>query len=336
MEIGELQFGEYPLFLAPMENVTDATFRYFCKKFGADLLYSEFVSSEALIRGVNKTVRKMHIDEAEHPYAIQLYGNRIASMIESVRIAETFNPDLIDLNFGCPAKKVAMKGAGAGMLKDVPLMIKMTREIVKATRLPVTVKTRLGWDQQSINIKDVAEQLQDTGIRAITIHGRTRTQMYQGEADWELIGEVKNNPRMHIPVIGNGDVDSPEKAKWCFEQYGVDAIMIGRAAIGRPWIFREIRYYLDTGELLPPVTVTEQVKLLRDHFQRVLAIRDEYRAILSMRRFFATSFKGLYGFRESRIRLLQATTPEDINIILSEIIRKWGDQPAYASEIGEK
>jgi len=314
-----------------MEEVTDPPFRFFCKRFGADLMFSEFVSSEALIRGVNKTVLKLEIDPGEHPYAIQLYGRNIASMVESAIIAAAHKPDIIDLNFGCPVKKVALKGAGAGMLRDVPMMIKMTREIVRAVDLPVTVKTRLGWDHESRNIVQVAERLQDTGIRAISIHGRTRDQLYRGEADWTLIGAVKNNPRMVIPVIGNGDITSPHRALEAFDRYGVDGIMIGRAAIGRPWIFREIRHYLDTGQLMPPPLVSEQVDLILEHLNRVLRVREERKAIVSMRRFFAVAFKSLADFRETRIRLLQVTSLDEVIEVLDLIRNRWGDQPVYSS-----
>jgi len=327
MRIGTIQFPEYPVFLAPMEDVTDPPFRIMCKKFGVDMMYSEFISSDALIRNVRKTIEKMEIHPEEHPFGIQIYGRNIQAMTASARIVETWNPDLIDLNFGCPVKKVAMKGTGAGMLRDVPLVIKMTREVVKATGLPVTVKTRLGWDEDNKNIVELTRRLQDTGIAAIAIHGRTRSQMYGGKADWSLIGEVKNDPQIHIPVIGNGDIDSPQKAKEMFDRYGVDAVMIGRAAIGRPWIFRDVRHYLDTGELLPPFTVAEQVSLVTAHLTTVLEKKDPRRAVLSMRRFFAVSFKGLYNFRETRIRLLQADNPGAVIAILSEIKDRWGDQP---------
>jgi len=326
MKIGPIQLPEYPVFLAPMEDVTDPPFRYMCKKFGVDMMYSEFVSSDALIRNVKKSLQKMEIHPDEHPFGIQLYGKHISAMVESARITESMKPDLLDLNYGCPVKKVAMKGAGAGLLRDVPLVIKMTRELVKSTSLPVTVKTRLGWDEENKNILEVAKRLQDTGIQALSIHGRTRAQMYRGKADWDLIGEVKNDPDIHIPIIGNGDVDSPQKAKEMFDKYGVDAVMIGRAAIGRPWLFREIRHYLDTGELLPPFTVSEQVDLITEHLRKVLETREPRRAVISMRRFFAVSFKGLFNFRETRIRLLRADDPETVLSILSEIKEKWGDQ----------
>lgn len=336
MKIGPLTLPDRPLLLAPMEDVTDPPFRYMCKKYGADMMFSEFVSSEALIRGVNKTIKKMEILPEEHPYAIQLYGKKISSMVESARIAEEMQPDVIDLNFGCPVKKVAMKGAGAGLLTDVPLMIKMTREVVRAVHLPVTVKTRLGWDEDSKNIVQIAEMLQDTGIAALTIHGRTRAQMYRGEADWTLIGAVRNNPRMKIPIIGNGDIDGPEKAMAAFENYGVDAVMIGRASIGRPWIFREVRHYLNTGEKLPPLLVTEQIDLIIEQFQQALKWKEPRRAALSMRRFFATAFKGLAHFRETRIRLLRANEPEQVLDILEEIRRGWGNQELSSVPLNEE
>jgi nifR3 family TIM-barrel protein len=279
------------------------------------------------VRNVKKTIEKMEIHPDEHPFGIQLYGRDIPPMVESARITEGMGPDLLDLNFGCPVKKVAMKGAGAGLLRDVPLVIKMTREIVRSTKLPVTVKTRLGWDEENKNILEVAKRLQDTGIKALCIHGRTRAQMYKGKADWDLIGKVKNDPGIHIPIIGNGDIDSPQKAKEMFEKYGVDAIMIGRAAIGRPWLFRDVRHFLDTGEILPPFTTGEQVDLITEHLNKVLETREPRRAVISMRRFFAVSFKGLYNFRETRIRLLRAESPKEVLSILAEIREKWGDQP---------
>ncbi len=326
MKIAQLILPHQPLILAPMEDVTDPPFRYMCKRYGADMMFSEFVSSDALVRGVKRTIKKMEILPYERPFVIQLYGKNIQSMIGSAKITEELEPDLIDLNFGCPVRKVAMKGAGAGLLTDVPLMIKMTREVVRATKLPVTVKTRLGWDDDSKNIVEIAQKLQDTGISALTIHGRTREQMYKGKADWTLIGEVKNHPKIVIPIIGNGDIDSPQKAKYAFQEYGVDAIMIGRAAIGRPQIFREIRHYLATGEMLPPMKVSEQVDLILEQFQKSLEWKDSRRAIISMRRFFAVSFKGLEGFRETRIRLLRADQAEEALKILEEIRMHWGDQ----------
>lgn len=336
MKIGTVKLPARPLLLAPMEDVTDPPFRYMCKKYGADLMYSEFVSSEALVRGVNKTLRKMEILPYEHPYAIQLYGKKISSMVRSARIAEEMEPDMLDLNFGCPVKKVALKGAGAGLLTDVPLMLKMTREVVRAVGVPVTVKTRLGWDDDSRNIVPLALMLQDTGIAALTIHGRTRAQMYRGQADWTLIGEVKNHPAIRIPVIGNGDIDSPESALHAFTEYGVDAVMIGRAAIGRPWIFKEIRHFLDTGEKLPPFTVSQQVDLVVEQFEKGLEWKDPRRGVLSMRRFLAVAFKGLSHFRETRIRMLQADEPAQIMDILEEIRRQWGHQELSSVPLNEE
>ena len=326
VKIGSIILPKEALMLAPMEDVTDAAFRYMCKKYGADMMFSEFVSSEALVRGVKKTMKKMEILSHERPYGIQLYGKNISAMIESSKITEELEPDIIDINFGCPVKKVAMKGAGAGLLTEIPLMIKMTREIVRSTKLPVTVKTRLGWDDDTKNIVEVAEMLQDTGIAALTIHGRTRAQMYRGEADWTLIGQVKNNQRMKIPIIGNGDITNAVKARQAFDRYGVDALMIGRAAIGRPWIFNEVKHYLETGEELPPCSVDQQIDLLIEQYQKGLEIKDSVRAVLAMRRFFAVSFKGLQNFKETRIRLLRADTEEEFMTIFSEISERWGDQ----------
>ena len=331
MKIGSVILPEKPLILAPMEDITDGPFRLLCKRFGVDLMFSEFVASEAVIRKIDKTLQKMEIHPDEHPYGIQLYGKEISSMVESARIAEQFEPDLIDLNFGCPVKKIAMKGAGAGMLRDVPQLLKMTAAVVKATNLPVTVKTRLGWDENSKIIVELAEQLQDVGICALTIHGRTRAQMYLGEADWTLIGEVKNNPRMHIPIIGNGDIDTPQKARLAFDRFGVDAVMIGRAAIGRPWLFRDVRHYLDTGKLLPPILVKEQVQLVHEHIEMSSVDRQEIRAVRSMRRFFSVYFKGLPDFRDTRVKLLRAESFDEVNALLNLITERWGHLPAYSS-----
>ena len=263
MKVAGIEVGDRPLILAPMEDVTNPPFRKFCKKYGADWLYSEFVSADALVRSVNKSLKKLTIDETERPVTIQIYGRFIDSMVEAAKIVEEVRPDFIDINFGCPVKRVAQKGAGAGMLKDIPLMVEMTRQIVQAVKIPVTAKTRLGWDANNKIIVDLAEQLQDCGIAALTIHGRTRAQMYTAEADWTLIGEVKKNPRMHIPINGNGDFTTPQRAKECFELYGVDAIMIGRASFGRPWIFKEVRHYLETGEELPPLSAEWKLGVLR-------------------------------------------------------------------------
>ena len=288
-------------------------------------MYTEFISSDGLIRDGEKSVRKLDIYDHERPIGIQLYGHLPGAMVEAAVIAEESNPDLIDINFGCPVKKIANRGAGAGMLKNIPLMIEMTRMIVDSVKLPVTVKTRTGWDETSRNIVDVAERLQDAGIEAITIHGRTRAQMYKGTADWTLIGEVKNNPRIRIPVIGNGDINNPVRAKEMFDRYGVDGIMIGRAAVGRPWIFRDIRHFLDKGELLPEPTATEKAELALFHFERSLEYKPGKRAILEMRRHLSNYFKGLPGFRETRLKLLTSTEPAEIMDLIRDIGNKWGD-----------
>lgn len=325
MTIGNINLGDYPLFLAPMEDITDPSFRMVCKINGADFMYTEFISSDGLIRDGEKSVRKLDIYDFERPIGIQLYGHLIDAMVEAALIAQDANPELIDINFGCPVRKIATRGAGAGMLRNIPLMIEMTRAIVNAVRLPVTVKTRLGWDDDSRNIVDVAERLQDTGIQALTIHGRTRAQLYKGEADWTLIGEVKNNQRMKIPIIGNGDIDGPVKAKEMFDKYGVDGIMIGRATVGRPWIFSHIRHYLSTGEILPEPTVNEKADLAIAHLDKSLEYKEGKRAIYEMRRHLSNYFKGLPHFKETRLKLLTATEPDVIKIIIEEIRQKWGD-----------
>ena len=326
MKIDHIELGKYPVLLAPMEDVTDLGFRLMCKEFGADLVYTEFVSSDALIRQVNKSMQKLTISDEERPVAIQIYGRDVDSMTEAARIVETVKPDIIDLNFGCPVKRVAGKGAGAGMLQNVPLMLDIVRSVVKAVNTPVTVKTRLGWDESSKIIVDLAEQLQDCGIKALTIHGRTRAQMYTGEADWTLIGEVKNNPRMHIPIIGNGDITTPERAKECFDRYGVDAVMIGRASFGRPWIFREVKHYLETGEHLPPLTFDERMDILREQVMRSVARLDERRGILHIRRHLATTplFKCLPDFKQLRIAMLRAETVEELFEIFEQIKKQYG------------
>jgi len=324
VKIGNLDLGNQPVLLAPMEDVTNPPFRLLCKQYGADLMYSEFVSSDALIRSVNRTMKKLTILEEERPVAIQIYGKEVDAMAEAAKIVEQANPDFIDLNFGCPVRKVATKGAGAGMLQNIPLMLKITEEVVKAVNIPVTVKTRLGWDEDSKIIVDLAEQLQDTGIQALTIHGRTRCQMYSGEADWDLIGKVKNNPRMHIPIIGNGDITNPIKAKEAFDKYGVDAIMIGRAAVGKPWIFRDVKHYLQTGEILPPATVAQQVEMLKQQIDAAIDWIDEKRGILHMRRHMAGMFKGLYNFKQTRIEMLRSGDYNDLMQILDRISNEWG------------
>jgi tRNA-dihydrouridine synthase B len=332
VKIGKLNLRKEPLLLAPMEDVTDIMFRALCKKYGADLIYTEFVSSDALVREVDKTMKKMTLNDAERPVGIQLYGREVDAMVEAARIAEAAGPDIIDINFGCPVKKIATKGAGAGMLRDIPRMIAITKGIVKAVNTPVTVKTRLGWDESSKNIVEVAEQLQDTGIEALTIHGRTRAQMYTGEADWTLIGEVKNNPRMTIPIIGNGDITNPQKARLYLNRYGVDALMIGRPAIGRPWIFKEIRHYLDTGALLPPPTIPAHVEMIREQVNKSVEWLGERRGILHSRRHLAITFKGLENFRPLKIKLLRTERISEINAILDEIAIRWANHSSPCSE----
>jgi tRNA-dihydrouridine synthase B len=324
LKIGELDLGEHPLFLAPMEDITDPSFRNICKKFGADVMYTEFISSDGLIRDGAKSVKKLDIFDHERPIGIQLYGHDIASMVQATHIAVNSNPELIDINFGCPVRKIANRGAGAGMLNNIPLMMEMTRAIVGASTLPVTVKTRLGWDDSSRNIVAVAEQLQDCGIAALTIHGRTRAQFYKGKADWTLIGEVKNNPKMHIPIIGNGDVDSPHVAREMFNRYGVDGIMIGRAAVGRPWIFRDIKHFMGTGEILPDPTIREKADIAEEQFRRSLEWKSEPVGIYEMRRHFSNYFKGIPHFKETRIRLLTSLDVKEILGILDDIRSTWG------------
>lgn len=321
MKIANLDLGRYPVFLAPMEDVTDPAFRLMCKRFGADMVYTEFVSSDALVRSVNSTMRKLNISDEERPVAIQIYGKNTDAMVEAARMVEEAHPDVIDLNFGCPVKKVAGKGAGAGLLRDIPKMLEITRSVVDAVKLPVTVKTRLGWDDNSKIIVDLAEQLQDCGIAALTIHGRTRAQMYTGDADWTLIGKVKENPRMHIPIIGNGDITTPERAKECFDKYGVDAVMIGRASFGRPWIFKEVKHYLQTGELLPPLSAEWRLEVLKQEVLDSVNLLDERRGILHVRRHIAASplFKGIPNFRETRIAMLRAETKEDLFHIFDQL-----------------
>jgi len=323
LKIGKIEIKDYPLILAPMEDLTDPSFRYICKLFGADLLYTEFISSDGLIRNGRKSVAKLNISDQERPIGIQLYGHNIASMTKATIISEQANPDLIDINYGCPVKKISRRGAGAGMLKDVPLMISMTEAIVKSTSLPVTVKTRLGWDEMNKNILEVALRLQDTGISAIAIHGRTGVQLYKGKADWTLIGEVKNNPQIRIPIIGNGDVDSPEKARDMFDMFGVDGIMIARAAIGKPWIFRSIKHFLLTGEKLQEPGIRERVDLARLHLTKSVEYKGEPRGILEMRRHFSNYFKGLPDFKELRLKLVTSLNTEEISGILDLILKKY-------------
>ena len=325
MKIGDIEFRKEALFLAPMEDVTDPSFRYICKRFGADMVTTEFISSDGLIRDAWKSRAKLNINDFERPVAIQIYGNQIEPMVEAARIAESANPDIIDINFGCPMKKIAGRGAGSGMMRDVPLMVEMTRQIVEAVKKPVTVKTRLGWDDESKNIEEIALRLQDVGIAALTIHGRTRCQLYKGEADWTLIGKVKNNPLIKIPIIGNGDVDSGEKAREMFDRYGVDAVMIGRATYGRPWIFREVRHYLDTGEVLPQPSVVERVAIAKEHLAKSIEVKGERVGVLEMRRHLSNYFKGLPNFKDTRMKLVTENEPEVLFDTIDSIAERWGD-----------
>lgn len=332
MRIGDLDFGSRPLFLAPMEDVTDLGFRKLCKRFGAAMVYTEFVAADAIIRSIPSTLSKMKVNDDERPVGIQIYGKNVDSMVEAAKIVETFHPDIIDLNFGCPVKKVAGKGAGAGLLRDIPLMLEITRAVVKAVNTPVTAKTRLGWDKENLVITTLAEQLQDCGVQALTIHGRTRSQMYTGDADWSLIGEVKRNPRIHIPIIGNGDITTPERAKEAFDNYGVDAVMIGRATFGRPWFFKECRDYIDGAVgndacekgadmvLAAPLTIDDKIDVLEEQLRINVERIDEYRGILHTRRHLAASpiFKNIPNFRQTRIAMLRANTVQEIVNILEE------------------
>lgn len=318
-KIGDIELGEFPLLLAPMEDVSDPPFRALCKENGADLMYTEFISSEGLIRDAAKSVKKLDIFEYERPIGIQIFGNDIESMRQATEVTTQANPDIIDINYGCPVKKVACKGSGAGILQDIPKMVKMTAEIVKSTHLPVTVKTRLGWDESTKYIVEVAERLQDVGIKAISIHGRTRKQMYKGEADWTLIGEVKNNPRMHIPVFGNGDVDTPEKALENKNRYGVDGVMIGRASIGYPWIFNEIKHFMATGEHLAPPSLEQRVNAAKRHLEMSIKWKGEKLGVVEMRRHYANYFKGIPHLKEFRIKLVTETAPELLFHTLDEI-----------------
>ncbi|MBQ5663972.1 MAG: tRNA dihydrouridine synthase DusB [Bacteroidaceae bacterium] len=326
MKIADIEFGRYPVFLAPMEDVTDAAFRLMCKGFGADMVYTEFVSSDALIRDVNRSVQKLNICDEERPVAIQIYGNEVEPMVEAARRVEAARPDILDINFGCPVKKVARKGAGAGMLQNIPKLLQITKAVVDAVNIPVTVKTRLGWDDNSKVIVELAEALQDCGIAALTVHGRTRAQMYTGEADWTLIGKIKENPRMRIPIIGNGDITTPERAKECFERYGVDAVMIGRASFGRPWIFREVKHYLENGEHVAPFSFKETMDILRRQVMDSVERLDERRGILHIRRHLAATplLKGLADFRPMRIAMLRAEKLDELFSILDKIEETYG------------
>ncbi len=327
MKIGNIQFGDRPLLLAPMEDVTDIGFRRLCKRYGAAMVYTEFVSAEALVRSVKSTMNKLTISDDERPVGIQIYGRDVPQMVEAAKIVEEAGPDLIDLNFGCPVKKVASKGAGAGMLQNIPLLLDITREVVKAVKVPVTVKTRLGWNSENLIITELAEQLQDCGIQALTIHGRTRAQMYTGQADWTLIGEVKRNPRIHIPIIGNGDITTPEEAKQAFERYGVDAVMIGRATFGHPWIFKEIRDYLNGKEPDPELDFNRKLDILEEQLRINVERIDEYRGILHTRRHLAATpiFKGIPDFRQTRIAMLRASTVDELMAILEDCRKRLGN-----------
>ena len=326
MKIANIEFGKYPVFLAPMEDVTDAAFRLMCKEFGADMVYTEFVSSDALIRDINRSVQKLQIYDKERPVAIQIYGNEVEPMVEAALRVEAARPDILDINFGCPVKKVARKGAGAGMLQNIPKLLQITKAVVDAVKIPVTVKTRLGWDDNSKVIVELAEALQDCGIAALTVHGRTRAQMYTGEADWTLIGKIKENPRMRIPIIGNGDVTTPERAKECFDRYGVDAVMIGRASFGRPWIFREVKHYLEHGEHMLPLTFKERMDILRRQVVDSIERLDERRGIIHIRRHLASTplLKGLTDFRPMRIAMLRAEKLDELFAILDRIEETYG------------
>ena len=344
MKIGNLDLGEKPLFLAPMEDVTDASFRFVCKEFGADMMYTEFISSDGLIRDAKKSLAKLVTYDYETPIGIQIYGNIPEAMVDAAKMAENaaeiaggHGADLVDINFGCPVSKIARRGAGSGMMREPDKMVEITRMVVNAVKLPVTVKTRLGWDENSKIIVELAERLQDTGIQALTIHGRTRCQMYTGEADWTLIGKVKENPRMHIPIIGNGDINSPQKAAEAFDRYGVDGIMIGRATYGHPWIFKEIRHYLQTGELLPQMSVCDRVELAKRHLAKSLEFKGNRVGILEMRRHLSCYFKGLPDFKETRLKLVTLNDPQELYATLDYIADRWGDAdpPAATSIYGQ-
>jgi tRNA-dihydrouridine synthase B len=325
VKIGNIELPTFPLLLAPMEDVSDPPFRALCKENGADVVYTEFISSEGLIRDAAKSVQKLDIYEKERPVGIQIFGANIDSMLRSVEIVEASKPDIIDINFGCPVKKVVCKGAGAGILKDIPMMVKLTEEMVKHTSLPITVKTRLGWDHDSIKIVEVAERLQDVGCAAISIHGRTRAQMYKGDADWAPIAAVKNNPRMHIPVFGNGDVNTPERAVEMRDQYGLDGAMIGRASIGNPWFFNQVKHFIKTGTHLPSPTISERVEAARRHLEMSIAWKGEVLGVLETRRHYTNYFKGIPNFKEYRTRMVTSNASEDVFATLADVKRDWSD-----------
>ena len=325
VKIDHIELPDFPLLLAPMEDVSDPPFRALCKEQGADVVYTEFISSEGLIRDAAKSVQKLDIYEKERPVGIQVFGAELDSMLQTVDIVEKSNPDIIDINFGCPVKKVVCKGAGAGILKDIPLMVKLTEEMVKRTNLPITVKTRLGWDNDSIKIVEVAERLQDVGCKAISIHGRTRAQMYKGNANWRPIAEVKNNPRMHIPVFGNGDVDTPEKAMEMCNTYGLDGAMIGRASIGNPWFFKQVKHFFETGEHLPSISLAERVEAARRHLQMAIDWKGEKLGVFETRRHYTNYFKGIPHFKEYRTRMVTSDESVDVFAVFDEVIEAFGD-----------
>ncbi len=324
MKIAGIDLGKEPLFLAPMEDVTDASFRYICKEYGADMMYTEFVSADGLIRDAWKSREKLVLSDDERPIGIQIYGHIPEALIQAAQMAEEARPDVIDINFGCPKSKIAKRGAGSGWLRDPEGMVEITRRLVQAVKIPVTVKTRLGWDEDSIIIGELAEALQDAGIAALTIHGRTRSQMYKGEADWEPIGAVKANPRIRIPIIGNGDICTPQQARRAFDQYGVDGIMIGRASFGHPWLFREIRHYLETGHVLAPMSIAARVVLAKRHLAKSLEVKGDRVGVLEMRRHLSCYFKGLPDFKSTRLRLVTENDPQELFNILDYIKEKWG------------
>ena len=325
MKIGQIEFQKYPVFLAPMEDVTDPTFRFMCKQFGVDMMYTEFISAEGLIRNGEKGLRKLDLWEAERPIGIQIYGANIEPMVEAAKMVEQARPEIIDLNYGCPVKKIAGRGAGSGLLREVDKMIEMTQRIVDAVKIPVTAKTRIGWNNEEINIQEVAERLQGAGIQALTIHGRTKVQMYKGEADWNPIKAVKENSKITIPIIGNGDIDSAKTAKQRFDESGVDAIMVGRGSIGKPWLFKEIRHYLDTGEILPSPTVAERVEMAKVHLAKSIEWKQEYGGVMTMRRHFVHYFKGIPDFKDTRLNLLTTVPSKDVYAILDYIKDRFGN-----------
>ena len=326
LKIGNIEFDRYPLFLAPMEDVTDLPFRYVCKMFGADMVYSEFISADGLIRDAVKSVKKLDFCEFERPFGVQIFGNAVDPMVEAARYAETAHPDVIDINFGCPVKKIASKGAGSGIMNDIPKMIAITKAVVEAVKTPVTVKTRLGYDEEHREIVEIAERLQDVGIAALTIHGRLRTTKYSEPADWTLIGKVKNNPRMTIPIIGNGDVVDGPSAKYFRDTYGVDGLMIGRATYGNPWIFEQIRKYLDLGEIVSEPDVAERIRIARIHFERSMEWKNEYTAVIEIRKHWTNYFKGLSHFKPFKMRLMEVKTADEIRQLLDEIEKNYVDK----------